>query len=310
MSTMKSLPILLATALLAPAATASAAVTPPTPTGAGAGRLHPDHADRPPPRRAARRRERPAPRPDPRSGTRRPLAPPRPPRCSRPPSRPSSPAASASRPARSTVWVPPPPRPRRPRPGAIPSCCSRPAWARPPRCSRAHASDLASHGYVVVGIDVAGETYALDLGDGETVPVRITEASAESIALRTRDLRFVLGKLESMRGIGRLDRDRIGAFGHSNGGATAADAMLAGTPHPCRRQHRRRHLRPGPAAGAGPAVRDHDGRRAREPLPDRCGSSAAVCAARIRSSTTRASGTRASPTTSGWCRNSGSIRRG
>ena len=91
----------------------------------------------------------------------------------------------------------------------------------------AHASDLASHGYVVVGIDVAGETYALDLGDGETVPVRITEASAESIALRTRDLRFVLEKLESLRGIGRLDRDRIGAFGHSNGGATAADAMLA-----------------------------------------------------------------------------------
>jgi len=90
----------------------------------------------------------------------------------------------------------------------------------------AHASDLASHGYVVVGIDVAGETYALDLGDGETVPVRITEASAESIALRTRDLRFVLGKLESLRGVGRLDLDRIGAFGHSNGGATAADALL------------------------------------------------------------------------------------
>ena len=73
----------------------------------------------------------------------------------------------------------------------------------------------------------SGETYGLDLGDGQTTPVRITEASAETIALRTRDLRFVLGKLESLRGVGRIDRDRVGAFGHSNGGATAADLMLA-----------------------------------------------------------------------------------
>ncbi len=91
----------------------------------------------------------------------------------------------------------------------------------------AHAADLASHGYVVVGVDIVGETYGLDLGDGQTTPVRITEASAETIALRTRDLRFVLGKLETVRGVGRIDRDRVGAFGHSNGGATAADLMLA-----------------------------------------------------------------------------------
>ena len=69
-----------------------------------------------------------------------------------------------------------------------------------------------------------------------------------SIALRTRDLRFVIGKLESLRGIGRLDRDRVGAFGHSNGGATAADADAGGPPDPRRREHRRRHLRTGHAS--------------------------------------------------------------
>src|SRR4051812_558508 len=87
-----------------------------------------------------------------------------------------------------------------------------------------HAGDLASHGYVVVGIDVPGETEALDLGDGKLVAKSpgLARASARTIALRSRDIRFVLAKLGALRGVGRLDRHRVGAFGHSNGGATAA----------------------------------------------------------------------------------------
>jgi dienelactone hydrolase len=89
-----------------------------------------------------------------------------------------------------------------------------------------HAADLASHGYVVVGLDVAGETSVLEI-DGRLVRPVITQASPETIALRSRDLRFALSRLASLRGAGRLDLGRIGAFGHSNGGSTAADAMLS-----------------------------------------------------------------------------------
>jgi predicted dienelactone hydrolase len=92
----------------------------------------------------------------------------------------------------------------------------------------AQAADLASHGYVVVGIDHAGDSAAVDVGGGHLVTTtpRLARASERSIALRARDMRFVLGRLGALRGAGRLDLTRVGAFGHSNGGATAASAML------------------------------------------------------------------------------------
>src|SRR4051794_37135792 len=88
----------------------------------------------------------------------------------------------------------------------------------------ADAADLASHGFVVVGIDVPGETQSLDTGDGVLTPTAafFDHASAASIALRSRDMRFVLSRLGSLEGVGRLDLKRVGAFGHSNGGATSA----------------------------------------------------------------------------------------
>jgi predicted dienelactone hydrolase len=93
----------------------------------------------------------------------------------------------------------------------------------------AHASELASHGSVVIGIDVPGEAEALDTGDGVLVPRApgLDHASNASIELRSRDMRFVRSRLASLRGVGRLDPRRVGAFGHSNGGATTATAMLA-----------------------------------------------------------------------------------
>ena len=115
----------------------------------------------------------------------------------------------------------------------------------------AHAADLASHGYVVVGIDVPGETHAVDLGDGALVPMAraSTNASDETIALRSRDMRFVLSRLGSLHGAGRLDLERVGAFGHSNGGATAAAAMLTD-----RRIARRREPRREPSAARSPSA--------------------------------------------------------
>ena len=87
-----------------------------------------------------------------------------------------------------------------------------------------HAADLASHGYVVVGIDIPGETHIVDVGLGVLADPVITQASPETIALRSRDMRFVLSRVHGLRG---ADARRVGAFGHSNGGATAADAMLS-----------------------------------------------------------------------------------
>ena len=103
-----------------------------------------------------------------------------------------------------------------------------PGGTEPTALMSAQAADLASHGYVVVGVDVPGETLAVDLGDGALVTLSpaLAEPSYESVALRSRDLRFVLSRLGSLQGAGRLDLHRIGVFGHSRGGATAADTML------------------------------------------------------------------------------------
>jgi hypothetical protein len=93
----------------------------------------------------------------------------------------------------------------------------------------AQAIDLASHGYVVVGIDHPGDAEAVDIGAGHVVTQNpsLKHGTERSVAIRVADMRFVLGRLRTLRGAGRLDLSRVGAFGHSNGGATAAGAMLA-----------------------------------------------------------------------------------
>jgi CheY-like chemotaxis protein len=101
-------------------------------------------------------------------------------------------------------------------------------------------------------------------------------------------------------------RDRIGAIGHSNGGATAADLMLVD-----------RRVRAGvnmDGAIYGPVIE----RGLDRPFGIMMGDALASYCSQVRefrsrlrgprrSWTTRASCTRASPTTSGSCRNSGSI---
>jgi dienelactone hydrolase len=114
----------------------------------------------------------------------------------------------------------------RPAPGSHPVLLMSPGLGETTALLSAHAADLASHGYVVVGIDVPGDTTVLEV-DGELREPVIDYADAETIALRSRDMRFVLSRLTSIRGAGRLDAHRVGAFGHSNGGSTAATAMLS-----------------------------------------------------------------------------------
>jgi dienelactone hydrolase len=93
----------------------------------------------------------------------------------------------------------------------------------------AHATDLASHGYVVVGIDHPGDALPVDVGAGRIVNPDPRGIDIVDLLYRTRvaDVRFLLGRLATLRGVGRLDLKRVGGFGHSLGGATMAGAMLA-----------------------------------------------------------------------------------
>jgi predicted dienelactone hydrolase len=122
------------------------------------------------------------------------------------------------------------------------------------------AEDLASHGYVVVGINPTYTSFMVVFPDGRVIPRSATgaipddagPAAADQDANRimtvwSDDVRFVMDQLEGMnvdkagRFYGRLDLAHVGVFGHSFGGATAfyvcqrdprckAGANMDGTP--------------------------------------------------------------------------------
>ena len=94
------------------------------------------------------------------------------------------------------------------------------------------AEDLASQGYVVIGVDHPGQVAAVDTGEG-VIPYAgdppMSDAEAivrDRISERVADVRFVIGRLDTDGAgiadlVGRLDLDRLGVMGHSNGGITA-----------------------------------------------------------------------------------------
>ena len=104
------------------------------------------------------------------------------------------------------------------------------------------AEDLASHGYVVVGFDAPYRTTTVAMPDGrvmertpENDPEEAPEAELNRMAARllpawVSDERFVVDRLARLnaadsagRFTGRLDLARLGAFGHSFGGATSLE---------------------------------------------------------------------------------------
>ncbi len=100
------------------------------------------------------------------------------------------------------------------------------------------AEDLASHGYVVAGIDHTYESHATAFPDGRVTTCLAREARGraggfqEKVAAgRAADVSFVLGELTGAHpawpGAGLIDPSRIAMAGHSAGGAAAIAAMLA-----------------------------------------------------------------------------------
>jgi dienelactone hydrolase len=100
------------------------------------------------------------------------------------------------------------------------------------------AEDLASHGYVVAGIDHTYESYATAFPDGRVTTCLAREARQRGLrekekvtAGRAADVSFVLGELTGAHpawpGAALIDPSRIAMAGHSLGGAAAIAAMLA-----------------------------------------------------------------------------------
>jgi predicted dienelactone hydrolase len=103
------------------------------------------------------------------------------------------------------------------------------------------AEDLASHGYVVVGFDAPYRTGVVVFPDGRVMRrtpennpelfsgEELTLLANKLLAAWTGDIAFVLNRLEQLNAsdpsgkfTARLDMTRVGVFGHSFGGATAA----------------------------------------------------------------------------------------
>jgi Platelet-activating factor acetylhydrolase, isoform II len=102
----------------------------------------------------------------------------------------------------------------------------------------AFLENLASHGYIVVGVDSPLFSSALKMPDGRIIQNKSQRyqrqgAREEEAVIQAQDLIFVLNELGQINktdvdiGLaGRLDLQRVGVFGHSRGGFTAPHACL------------------------------------------------------------------------------------
>ena len=112
-----------------------------------------------------------------------------------------------------------------------------------PELNAVTAEELASQGYVVVALNHTYDSIVNILPDGQVIPQsslfdeaeneQLLDLLAESIDIRAEDAQFVLDELEEIdagddpTGLfsGKLDLERVGMYGYSLGGATAAKVL-------------------------------------------------------------------------------------
>lgn len=112
-----------------------------------------------------------------------------------------------------------------------------------PEFNTLKAEELASQGYIVVGINHTYDSLANVLSDRETVPQspvfdvenrsELLELLGESVDIRAEDAQFVLDELTKIDSgddpnelfSGHLDLEKVGIYGYSLGGATAAKVL-------------------------------------------------------------------------------------
>ncbi len=121
---------------------------------------------------------------------------------------------------------------------ALPLVVLSPGFTNPRSILTGLAEDLASHRYIVAGIDHTYESFATSFPDGRVttclareVRGRVTGFWEKVQAGRAADVSFVLNELTAAHppwpGAGLIDPSRIGMAGHSIGGAAAISAMVA-----------------------------------------------------------------------------------
>lgn len=117
---------------------------------------------------------------------------------------------------------------------SYPVLIMQPGMGRIPADYTVLAESLASHGYIVVGITPTYSASTVVFPDGRvvhTAPAATDEGDLNQVvSVWAADVHFVLGELDKLAATpqsqwtGRLDLSRLGFFGHSFGGASAAEA--------------------------------------------------------------------------------------
>ncbi|MFI9428982.1 alpha/beta hydrolase family protein [Streptomyces achromogenes] len=126
----------------------------------------------------------------------------------------------------------------RPAPGRYPLVLLSPGFTMPRTSLTGLAEDLSSHGYVVALIDHTYENTGTTFPDGSTLPcvmcghLRSPEDWAGLDCSRAQDISFVIDQLTTRphpawRHSRMIAPDRVGAAGHSAGGAATVPALLA-----------------------------------------------------------------------------------
>jgi predicted dienelactone hydrolase len=114
-------------------------------------------------------------------------------------------------------------------PGSRPLVVLSPGLAFPRWTLTTLAEDLASRGYVVVGVDHTYEGAAVTFPDGRVAACVVCQGGTSGAAIaasRAVDISFVLDRVLA-RYPRMIDPGRIAVVGHSIGGAAAATTMLA-----------------------------------------------------------------------------------